>query len=244
MSGPVIRFNDVSKVYHLYAHILGFKRVLFNMGEALRSLRGSRFKALSGVSFEVKKGETVGIIGKNGSGKSTALALIAGVMRPTKGRVTTSGRVLSVLELGGGFHPDLTGEENIVLNGVLLGYTKNYVESKRDEIIAFSGIEEHIDQPLRTYSSGMLARLGFSVVANLEPDILLIDEVMAVGDKEFQKKCMDKMREFKTSGVTIVFVSHRMDEVEAICDRVLWIDGQGVRMDGPPEEVVPAYQSS
>jgi lipopolysaccharide transport system ATP-binding protein len=196
---------------------------------------------LKDVSFEVKRGEALGIIGKNGAGKSTILGLIAGVLKPTEGRVVVKGRASALLELGAGFHPELTGRENIILNGIILGLAKAEVLKKLDEIIEFSGIEEFIDQPIRVYSSGMLARLGFSVVAHLDPDILLIDEILAVGDREFRKKCIKKMMKFKKRGVTIIFVSHSMPDVKRICDRVAWLDNHIIKMIGNQADVVSGY---
>jgi len=244
MNQPVIIFDNVSKSYPLYHHITGgIKNFLFHLPKALSSIKNSRYEVLKDVSFETYKGETLGIIGKNGVGKSTTLGLIAGVLKPSKGKVVVRGRISPLLELGGGFHPELTGKENIMLNGVLLGLTRNQVKSKMDEIIEFSGLGDFIYQPIRTYSSGMYARLGFSVIAHLDPEILLIDEVLAVGDMEFQKKCLDKMTGFKKSGVTMVFVSHSMEDVEKICDRVIWIDNQSIRMTGSPKDVVLNYSN-
>ncbi|MBI5559857.1 MAG: ABC transporter ATP-binding protein [Deltaproteobacteria bacterium] len=221
--------------------VRGFKSFLFNMPSAIREMRNSRFLALEGLSFEVKAGQSMGIIGKNGAGKSTILALIAGVMRPTRGRVEVAGRITSLLELGSGFHPDLTGKENIILNGVLLGLTRREVIKRMDGIIDFSGIEESIDQPVRTYSTGMQARLGFSIVAHMDPEILLIDEILSVGDIEFQGKCHRRILEFKEKGVTMVFVSHSMGSVRMVCDSAMWLDERTIRMIGEAEEVVSAY---
>jgi lipopolysaccharide transport system ATP-binding protein len=162
-------------------------------------------------------------------------------LKPTEGSVTVNGKVAPLLELGGGFHAELTGRENIVLNGILLGMTKSEVKRKIDEIIEFSELGSFIEQPIRMYSSGMLARLGFSVIANLEPDILLIDEILAVGDKDFQKKCLEKMKEFKKLGVTMVLVSHNMGDVEMMCDRAIWIEDHYQKMDGKPSEVIQNY---
>jgi lipopolysaccharide transport system ATP-binding protein len=242
MSEPVIIFDNISKSYPLYYHITGgIKNFLFHLPKALSSIRNSRYEVLKNISFEVYKGETLGIIGRNGVGKSTTLGLIAGVLKPSKGKIIVKGKISPLLELGGGFHPELTGKENIMLNGVLLGLTRNQVKNKMDEIAEFSGLGDFIYQPIRTYSSGMYARLGFSVVAHLDPEILLIDEVLAVGDMEFQKKCLNKMTSFKKSGVTMVFVSHSMEDVERICDRVIWIDNQSIRMAGSPKDVVSNY---
>lgn len=239
---PIIVFDNVSKAYPLYHHITGgLKNFLFHLPRGLESLRNSRYVAIQEISFEVYPGETIGIVGKNGAGKSTILGLIAGVLRPNVGRVLVEGRVSPLLELGAGFHFELTGRENIMLKGVLLGFTRTEVTSKIDEIIDFSELGQFIDQPIRVYSSGMLARLGFSVVANLDPEILLIDEILAVGDEKFQKKCIDRMLSFKRNGITIVFVSHVMEKVELICDRVLWVENHGLRRIGEAREVVTAY---
>jgi lipopolysaccharide transport system ATP-binding protein len=204
-------------------------------------MRKFKFEALHDISFNVNKGESIGIIGRNGAGKSTMLGLMAGVLKPTEGRVTVNGKVAPLLELGGGFHAELTGRENIILNGILLGMTKAEVKRKMDVIIEFSELGSFIEQPIRMYSSGMLARLGFSVIANLEPDILLIDEILAVGDKDFQKKCLEKMKEFKKLGVTMVLVSHNMGDVEMMCDRAIWIEDHYQKMDGHPSEVIQNY---
>ncbi len=242
MSEPVIIFDNVSKSYLLYHHITGgIKDFLFNLPKAVSSIKNSRYEVLRGIFFEVFKGEAFAIIGRNGAGKSTILGLIAGVLIPSKGRVTVRGKILPLLELGGGFHPELTGKENIMLNGVLLGLTRLEVRKKMEEIIEFSELREFINQPIRTYSSGMLARLGFSVVSSLDPEILLIDEILAVGDIKFQKKCLDKMMGFKKSGVTMVFVSHSMEDVKQICDKVMWIEDHRIKMTGKAYEVVKGY---
>jgi lipopolysaccharide transport system ATP-binding protein len=242
MSEPVIVFDHVSKSYPLYYHITGgIKNFLFHLPKALGSIKHSRYEVLKDISFEVYEGETLGIIGRNGVGKSTTLGLIAGVLKPSKGKIIVKGRISPLLELGGGFHPELTGRENIMLNGVLLGLTRNEVKGRMEEIIEFSGLGDFIYQPIRTYSSGMNARLGFSVIAHLDPEILLIDEVLAVGDMEFQKKCLNKMMSFKKSGVTMVFVSHSREDIERICDRVIWIDNHQIKRMGMPEEVVLNY---
>lgn len=210
----------------------------------MKSLKNSKFEALCDISFEVHKGETFGIIGKNGAGKSTTLGLIAGVLKPTRGKVIVKGRISPLLELGAGFHQELTGRENIMLNGVLMGLTRAGVARKMDSIIDFSELGNFIDQPIRVYSSGMLARLGFSVVANLDPEILLIDEVLAVGDMNFQKKCIDKMMSFKKGGVTIIFVSHSMPDIEKICDRVAWLDNHTIKLMGNTKDVISNYLNS
>lgn len=245
MSEPVIVFDNVSKSYPLYHHVTGgIKNFLFNLPKAVRSIRDSHFEALKEISFEVQRGEVLGIIGRNGAGKSTTLGLIAGVLKPTSGRVVVRGRISPLLELGAGFHPELTGRENIMLNGVLLGLTREVVRSRLDEIIEFSDLGDFIEHPIRVYSTGMIARLGFSVVACLDPEILLIDEILSVGDLDFQQKSLDKMLSFKNGRVTIVFVSHRMRDVKGICDRVIWIEDHVIRREGETEEVVDDYLRS
>lgn len=245
MSEPVILFENVSKHYPLYHPMTGgVKNFLFHLPRAVHLVKNSKFEALSNISFEVHRGETYGIIGRNGSGKSTTLGLMAGVLRPSTGKIVINGRISPLLELGSGFHPELTGRENIILNGVLLGLRRAEVLSRMDEIVEFSEIGDFIDQPIRVYSNGMLARLGFSVVANLDPEILLIDEILAVGDIDFQKKCLDRMIRFKKSGVTIVLVSHSMEDVKRICDRVAWIEDHHIKMIGPSHEVVESYLNS
>ena len=242
MSDSVIIFERVSKTYPLYSHIArGIKTFLINLPKAIHDMRNSKFQALKDITFEVKKGESFGIIGKNGAGKSTILGLIAQVIKPTTGKVTVKGKVFPLLELGAGFHPELSGRENIVLNGILLGFTKKQIMDKIEEIIEFSELGDFIDQPVRTYSSGMLARLGFSIISTVDPEILLIDEILAVGDAHFQKKCMNRMIDFRKRGVTIVFVSHNMDAVRQICDRVMWLQNHELKMIGSPDEVVEKY---
>ena len=195
-------FREVKKYYPLYHHITGgFKLFLINLPKALSQLKESRYFALQDVSFEVNKGEVFGIMGANGTGKSTILALIAGVMRPSGGTIEVHGQVAPLLELGAGFHPDLTGRENAVLNGILLGLTKKEITAKLESVLDFAELGQFIDQPVRTYSSGMLARLGFSVAINTNPELLLVDEILAVGDENFQNKCFAKMRQFKQQGV-------------------------------------------
>ena len=209
MNKPIIQCTDVRKDFPIYHHFTGgIKNFLFHFPTAIKEMRRSRFTALKNISFEVSAGETVGIIGKNGAGKSTILGLLAGVLKPSSGQVTVAGRIAPLLELGAGFHTELSGRENILLNGILLGMLKREVEENIDSIIEFSELEKFIDQPIRTYSSGMMASLRFSVAVHCEPDILLLDEVLSVGDKDFQKKCIEKMLGFKKSGKTIVFVSH------------------------------------
>ncbi len=200
--------------------------------------------AVRDASFEIKHGERVGLIGRNGAGKSTVLKIIARIVEPTSGRATINGRVSSLLEVGTGFHPDLTGRENVYFNGILLGMSKAEMDRKFDEIVEFSGVEKFIDTQVKRYSSGMLVRLAFSVAAHLEPEVLLVDEVLAVGDASFQKKCMGKMEEVAESGRTIVFVSHNLEAVRQLCPRALLFEGGRIRADGPVEEVSGLYLDS
>lgn len=242
MQEPVISFQQVSKSYPLYYHVRGgFKRFLLNFSKSMKSLREERFEALRDISFEVNKGEKFGIIGRNGAGKSTTLGLIAGVLRPNQGTVKVRGRISPLLALGAGFQRELTGRDNIIMNGILMGLTRREVKQKLDQIIEFSELEEFIDLPILTYSTGMMARLGFAVVAHLDPEILLIDEVLGVGDIRFQKKCVKKMMEFKESGTTIVLVTHSIASVIKLCDRCMWIENHTVRMIGKPIEVAEIY---
>jgi lipopolysaccharide transport system ATP-binding protein len=200
--------------------------------------------ALKDVSFGVKQGEVVGVIGRNGAGKSTVLKIISRITEPTTGRATINGRVSSLLEVGTGFHPDLTGRENIYLNGTVLGMSKQEVDHKFEEIVDFSGVEKFIDTPVKRYSSGMLVRLAFSVAAHLEPEILLVDEVLAVGDATFQKKCLGKMQTVSHEGRTILFVSHNMEAIRALCQRGLWFNEGRIQADGNAGDVVQAYLNS
>ncbi|MBW4517310.1 MAG: ABC transporter ATP-binding protein [Timaviella obliquedivisa GSE-PSE-MK23-08B] len=241
MNDPIISFSNVSKSYPFYRHVRGIKNVLFNFPKSLRSLQEDQFEALHDISFAISEGENFGIIGNNGAGKSTTLGLIAGVLKPNKGKVVVKGRVSPLLALGAGFHPELNGKDNIILNGILMGLTRRQVQSKLEEIIEFSELGEFIDRPIRVYSSGMLARLGFSVVAHLDPEILLIDEVLGVGDIRFQQKCQKKMLAFKESGVTIVLVTHSIASIIELCDRAMWIENHVIKMIGDPREIAVKY---
>ena len=226
----------------LWAKWRGKPNPLIPIGQEVDSQRvGTDFWALRDVSFELRKGEILGIIGKNGAGKSTLLKLLSRITLPTEGVIRMKGRVSSLLEVGTGFNPELTGRENIYLNGAILGMKKTEIDRKLNDIIAFSGIEHHIDSPVKRYSSGMKVRLGFAVAAHLEPEILIIDEVLAVGDAEFQRKCLGKMKDVSMTGRTILFVSHNMSAVHSLCTRVIWLHNGQVRADGPTDEVVRAY---
>ena len=200
------------------------------------------FSALRDVSFEVKRGEIVGIIGRNGAGKSTLLKVISGIFKPTEGKVVTAGRVAPMLELGSGFDMELSGHDNIFLNGAILGFSEEFLKSKYDEIVAFSELGEFIDMPLKTYSSGMLARLAFSVATMIEPEILIVDEILAVGDAAFQEKSRARMMELMSGGTTVLFVSHSMNQIREMCERAIWLEHGKVQMVGPTEEVCNAYE--
>lgn len=199
------------------------------------------FWALRDVSIAIPQGSMYGLIGHNGSGKSTLLKLVTGIYRPTSGSITCAGRVAALIELGAGFHPDMTGRENIRLNGAILGLSKKEIAAATDSIIEFSGLREFIDDPVRHYSSGMYVRLGFSVAVNVKPDVLLVDEVLAVGDEEFQRKCFDHLAALRKSGTTIVVVSHGLGQIESLCDDVTWLDHGTVAGSGPAPRVVSAY---
>jgi lipopolysaccharide transport system ATP-binding protein len=244
MNGTIV-FDGVTKTYRRHEHLArGIKAALLNLPTTIRAFQGERFDAVRGVSFSIAKGETVGIVGRNGAGKSTVLGLIAGVLWPQAGKVEVLGRVAPLLELGAGFHPELTGVENIFLNAILLGLTRREVDARLRAIAEFSELGDFLRQPLRTYSSGMMARLGFSVACHLDPDILLVDEVLAVGDVGFQAKCRAKIQEFQGRGVTIVLVSHSGGTIRELCRRAIWIDGGVVKADGPAGEVLDGYEGA
>jgi lipopolysaccharide transport system ATP-binding protein len=243
-SDAAVRFHEVAK-YYPTSNIAsgGVKQLILHLPQYIAALSQRKlFCALDDVSFEVHRGECLGIIGRNGSGKSTTLGLIAGVLKPSRGTVETQGKIAPLLELGAGFHPELSGRDNILLNGILLGLTRARVMEHMDQIIAFSELENFIDQPLRTYSTGMIARLGFSVAVHLEPDILLVDEVLAVGDAAFQAKCLKRMAEFRAGKVTMIFVTHDLTDVENICDRAMLLEAGQVHKIGNPADVVREYR--
>lgn len=245
MSETSIVFENVSKHYLLYHQIVGgVKSFLFHMPRVLREIRDSKLWVLKNLSFEVRKGETFGIIGRNAAGKSTLLQLMASVIKCSSGRIRINGTVAPLLGLGAGFHFDLTGRENIILNGMIMGMRKKEILGKLDAIIDFAEIGEFVDQPLKIYSSGMLARLGFSVVAHIEPDILLVDEILAVGDLEFRRKCKEKIMRIKENGTTIVIVSHDMGTIRSICNRAMWLENHEVNEIGDASSVVSSYVSA
>lgn len=210
-----------------------------------RKIRGkiktNEFWALKGVSFDVHKGEVLGIIGRNGSGKSTLLKCISGILKPTRGSVKCHGNIVPMLELGSGFDPDLTGRENVFLNGAILGYTEEFLKEKFDEIHAFSELGDFIDVPIRNYSSGMMARLAFSVATVVNPQILIVDEILSVGDEAFQAKSRARMMELMSGGTTVLFVSHSLSQIREMCDHVLWLDSGEVKMYGETQEVCDGY---
>ena len=239
-----IEVRDVHKVYRRYARRKQFatlKSALLS-GSVLHDLRPDAvFEALKGVSFDVTAGRTFGIIGRNGSGKSTMLKLIAGIGKPNAGSIRVAGRVSALIELGAGFHPEISGRENVYINGLMLGLSRREIAKRFDEIVHFAELEEFIDAPVKTYSSGMYMRLGFAVAINVDPDVLLVDEVLAVGDESFTHKCLDKFAEFRRRGRTVLLVTHSLDLVTRFCDEALWLDAGVARTHGDPRRVIDAY---
>ncbi|HLY20549.1 MAG TPA: ABC transporter ATP-binding protein [Bryobacteraceae bacterium] len=233
----VIVFHNVSKKFHRHA---GQMLLRNHLTRILTGQREKPFYALKRVSFTLERGESLAVIGSNGAGKSTLLGLVAGVSKPNEGVVTVNGHLAALLELGSGFHPDLTGRENVRLNAALLGLSRRETAAAFDAIVEFSGIRDFIDEPLRTYSTGMVMRLAFSVAINTDPEILLIDEILAVGDAAFQAKCIDKIHEFRNAGKTLLCVSHS-NLVQKLCDRALWLDHGELILSGPVAEVSAAY---
>lgn len=245
---PIIEVENISKVYRLGE--IGITSLRDEAARYIRKLKGKEplqdegeFWALKDVSFKVEEGDVIGIIGKNGAGKSTLLKIISRITEPSDGRIRLRGRVAALLEVGTGFHQELTGRENIYLNGTILGMRKREIDRKLDEIIDFSGIEKHIDTPVKRYSSGMNVRLGFAVAAHLEPEILIVDEVLAVGDAEFQRKCLGKMQDVSNTGRTVLFVSHNMASINTLTSRCILLDKGAVVADAPTNLVVEKYTS-
>lgn len=237
-----IEVNDVTMVFNMASEQLNSLKEYF-IKIAKHELFFEEFKALKNISFKIKRGETVGLVGTNGSGKSTMLKVIAGVLEPTSGNCIVRGNIAPLIELGAGFDYELTARENIYLNGALLGYTKEFLDSKMEEIIEFAELEDFMDMPLKNYSSGMTARIAFAIATITEPDVLIVDETLSVGDVFFQKKCEKRIKHFVDSGdVTVLLVSHSMDQVERICERAIWIEKGDMRMDGPVEDVCQAYR--
>jgi ABC-2 type transport system ATP-binding protein len=243
MQDEIIKLENISVRYRLPSERIGtFKEYAIRILE--RKIRFNSFWALHNVNLSIYSAEVFGIIGKNGAGKSTMLKVISRVLRPTQGRVVVYGKIAPLLELGAGFHNELTGRENIYLNGALLGFSRTEMTRCFQSILDFSELHDFIDAPLRTYSSGMYARLGFSVATAHQPDILIIDEILGVGDEAFQHKCADRISEFRKNGTTILFVSHSMAAIEELCQRVVWIDHGKIEMVGLPSEVIAAYREA
>lgn len=235
---PVLRVQDLSKQYLLYA----------SPGDRLKAMLTGRANhqshwALQGVSFELQRGQCLGVVGNNGAGKSSLLKLLAGTLHPTSGTLERTGRVTAILELGAGFHPDFTGRENIVFGGQLIGIEESQMHRLIPGIIEFSGLADAIDRPIKTYSSGMVVRLAFALVTAVEPDVLIIDEALAVGDQNFQKKCVERIDQFRRNGCTILFCSHSLYHVRQLCDVTLWLDGGRVRAHGDTESVLASYEA-
>lgn len=241
MSRTVIEVSDVSMRFRMNSDkIMSLKEFVTT---AMRGkLQYQEFTALDHVSFTVKRGETLGLIGRNGAGKSTMLKIISGILKPTEGNVVCRGNVVPMLELGSGFDFDLTGRENIFLNGAILGYSEDFLNAKYDEIVEFSELGNFIETPIRNYSSGMLARLAFSVATMVQPEVLIVDEILAVGDAAFQEKSKRRMLELMGGGTTVLFVSHSLSQVREMCGRVVWLEHGRVKMGGKAQEVCDAYE--
>lgn len=240
MSGKMIEISSVTMRFRMNTdRIMSLKEFVTT---ALRGkLHYEEFTALNNISFHVKKGETLGLIGRNGAGKSTLLKVISGILKPTEGSVTCRGNVVPMLELGSGFDMDLTGRENIFLNGAILGYSEEFLKAKYNEIAEFSELGKFLDMPIRNYSSGMLARLAFSIATVVNPEILIVDEILAVGDAAFQEKSRRRMMEMMSGGTTVLFVSHSLEQIREMCSRVVWLEHGTVKMVGNTQEVCDAY---
>lgn len=240
MTNPAVIFDDVSLTFRLYKERNNSLKTAIMRG---RRSTHEEFAALTDVSFQVPVGSTFGLIGRNGAGKSTLLKCLAKILYPDRGTIHAEGRMASLLELGSGFHPELTGRENIFLNGSILGMSRKEVSRKLDDIIDFSGVRKFIDQPVKNYSSGMYVRLGFSVAIHVDPEILVVDEILAVGDTAFQARCKRKFAEFRKAGKTVIMVTHSMGNVRAMCDRAVWIDQGRVMAVGDADSVIKSYQT-
>lgn len=239
----VIEVNDVTMRFRMTNdRIRSFKE--FVVRKIQGKIQYTEFEALKHVSFDVRKGEVVGLVGRNGAGKSTILKVISGILKPTEGSVTVHGNVAPMLELGSGFDMDMTGRENIFLNGAILGYTEDFLRRSYYDIVDFAEIEDFIDVPLRNYSSGMIARLAFSIATQIDPEVLIVDEVLSVGDAEFQAKSLARMMEMMSGGTTVLFVSHNLDQIRELCNRVAWLDRGEVKMFGDTQTVCDAYEHS
>ena len=238
-----VEVNDVSMIFNMASEQLNSLKEYF-IKIMRHELFFTEFRALKHISFNVKKGEVVGLVGTNGSGKSTMLKIIAGVLEPSEGTCTVHGNIAPLIELGAGFDFELTARENIYLNGALLGYTKEFIDARFDDIIEFAELRDFVDMPLKNYSSGMVARIAFAIATVTKPDVLIIDETLSVGDVFFQEKCERRIRGIiDSSDVTVLFVSHSIEQVERICDRAIWIEKGDLRMDGPVKDVCEAYRN-
>ncbi len=247
MKAPALRVEHLTKLYRRTTpgdHFRTLKSALLEGSLTAGLGRDEAIVALDDVSFEVAKGEAFGVIGGNGSGKSTLLKIVAGILRPSAGQVVADGRVAALIELGAGFHPEISGRENVFINGAVLGLPKREIERRFESIVEFSGLGEFIDEPVKNYSSGMYVRLGFAVAVHTDPDILLVDEVLAVGDEAFAHRCLARIEELLAAGKSLLFVSHGLDLVDTVCDRVLWLDKGQPRELGSPRRVVDAYRAS
>jgi ABC-2 type transport system ATP-binding protein len=239
---PMIQLENVSVHYQIpNLKITSVKEYIIKLLQ--RKMSYHQFHALNNVSLDIHAGEVFGVIGHNGAGKSTLLKVIARVLRPTKGRVILRGNISPLLELGGGFDPELTGRENIFLNSAILGFSKKDIKTRFDRIVAFAELEEFIDTPVRNYSTGMISRLGFSVATDVQPEILIVDEVLSVGDSDFQKRCSDRINTFRQNGTTILLVSHDLDAAQKICDRIAWLDHGELKIIGKPAGIIEKYKS-
>lgn len=238
MNKPAVVVDDVSKMFRIYHERNQSLKAALMRG---RRAKYDEFWALKDVSLEIASGQTYGLVGHNGSGKSTLLKTMAKILRPDSGAVETNGKVSALLELGAGFHPELSGRDNVYLNGSILGLSKREIDAKFDDIVGFAGLEDFVDQPVKNYSSGMYVRLGFSIAINVDPEILMVDEILAVGDEEFQRRCMEKFKDFKDDGKTIIVVSHALGTVRTMCDEVAWLDHGRLVETGDPNIIIDKY---
>lgn len=242
MSRKIVEVKNVSMQFKLEQNKVKSLKGFF-VAALQKQIKYEEFKALEDISFSVKKGEVIGIIGRNGAGKSTLLKIISGIMKPTKGEVLVRGNIVPMLELGSGFDYELTGRENIFLNGAILGYSKEYLKGKYNEIVAFSELEKFINTPIRSYSSGMMMRLAFSIATVVNPEILIVDEILSVGDASFQEKSRARMLELMSGGTTVFFVSHDITQIETMCNRVVWLQDGRIKMTGNTAAVCEAYSN-
>lgn len=243
MAENMIELKNVTMKFRMSDEPINSLKEIFTTAVSGK-LKFNEFLAVNDLSFELEKGKTLGLIGKNGAGKSTTLKLISGILKPTSGTIITRGNIVPMLELGAGFDLELTGKENIYLNGAILGYSKEYLESKYDEIVEFAEIKDFIDMPIRNYSSGMMARLAFSIASVVQPEVLIVDEILAVGDVAFREKSFNRMKELMSGGATVLFVSHDLEKIEEMCDKVIWLEKGRKVMMGDTKDVCAAYRAS